>query len=546
MNYFEKQSLKKINIRNVDQYDVIIIGTGLAGLAAASRLIDESRTIKIAMITAGKGATSYISGLNAVIYPNPWGDSNRQYIQDMLESGCYINDQKLVEVMCQEAPRCIKLLQKWGICFAARNNQLLRRHTSGSTYPRTLCQTSDLLGNQIITKLSNRLLSRGVKIFYKTICTRLLLKKGEVYGVLVSPTFEDNYQFIIYAPVVIVAWGGIGNLFPESTYPRDIDGRTLAMAFESGARLIDLEFVEFEPLVFIWPPVIKNKLCPTSILGDGAYLLNRDHKRFLLSIRQQGEAGASKTMLNQAIWKELSEGRGSSHKGVYVDLRHISQKTLKAYPWFFERMKMAGLDPTNDLLEVAPLAHSHSGGMAVNENYQTNIYGLFAIGEAMGGIHGACRIAGNAATQALVSGVLGAEGVLGIRFKYLSCIDSELKYLPRNNYIYNKIIPRIKDIIGQILGAQRDGATLKEGIERLWSILTSKKILKDEFIRQTALSGLLIAQSSLLRKESRGTHYRRDYPGSIKNWQCSICIYSSNEGEVKWEKIPRKLMGRTN
>ncbi len=519
-----------------DQYQVIIVGSGLAGLSAAARLVEAGQT-DIAIVTSGYGGTPYIAALNAVLTPNPWGDSPEQHALDMFQAGYHVNDTQLVRMMCAAAPRCVELLQRWGVEFAVKDGKLHRRHASGSKYPRSLCQTTDLLGSQLIAKLREPLIRRGVAFFFDTLCVNLLVEENSVRGVTVSDSDGRNARNL-YAPVVIAAWGGIGNLFPESTYPRDIDGRALAMAYEAGASLIDLEFLEFEPLVSLWPPATKGEPCPTAMLGEGAYLLNRDEERFLLKVRPQGEAGSPKTLINQAIWRELAAGKGSSHGGVYVDLRHIPVQVLKGYPWFYNRVSEAGLDLTAELLEVGPVAHSYSGGMKVGPDYQTSVRGLFAIGEAMGGIHGACRLAGNAATQALVSGILGAEGILGGSFQSVRLPIRQPDYW-MNRQEQQKVIAGVREIVGKTLGAQRNQAGLAEGALRIQEILDRPELQADTLARQTAWSARLMLKSATLRRESRGSHFRSDYPELDVQWQCSIALSRGADDDICWEIIQR-------
>lgn len=523
-----------------NQYDVIIIGTGLSGLAVASRLINDSKSIKIAIVTIGSGASAEIAALNSVMPSNPWGDSTEQYIKDMIKAGYYINDEVLVEKMCKETARCVNLLQDWGVTFATKEDKLLLRHASGSTYPRSLCSTSGLIGRQIIPRLLKNLEKKNVMFFYNNTCNKLLVDDGKIYGISKTDLNQEKCENI-YAPVVVAAWGGVGNLFPDTTYPYDIDGRSLAMAFEAGASLIDLEFLEVEPMVTIWPIGAKGEPCPTAMLGEGAYLLNKDHERFMLKYRST-EAGSSKTLINKAIEKELLEGKGTPHGGVYVDLRHLPLSTLRAYPWFYNKEKDAGLDIKMDLLEVGPAAHSLSGGIMVGEDHCTNIQGFFAVGEAAGGIHGACRLGGNAATQAMVSGIFAAEKILGVDTIFTARSKIFNETYNRDKHVNNKNISIIKEVVRKTLGFYRDEVILEKGLSELNDIYESKTILKDEFTRQLALSGLLIAQSALLRTESRGVHNRRDFPNIDKRWQCSLKINRSPSGQIIWDKIPRSFL----
>lgn len=519
-----------------DQYKVIIVGSGLAGLSAAARLV-EAGVKELAVVSSGNGGTSFIAALNAVLTPNPWGDTPAQHAADMIQAGYFINDRTLVEEMCNATPRCVELLQRWGVNFAADQDGLVRRHTSGSRYPRSLCQKTAILGKQLLTVLWEGLKQHGVTFYSKTNCVQVLVEDNRVYGISVVDQ-DGSSPRNLYAPVVVAAWGGAGNLFPESTYPGDIDGRGIAMAYEAGAALIDLEFVEFEPMICLWPLAAKGEPCPTAMLGEGAYLLNSEGERFLLKMRPQGEAGAPKTLINRSIWQELAAGKGSPHGGVYVDLRHIPVEVLKGYPWFYNRLTKAGVDLSTQLIEVGPMAHSHSGGMKVNSDYQTTVEGLFAVGEAMGGIHGACRLGGNAATQALVSGVLGAEGVLKGDFSMTAVKEREVQ-LGLDAAVRAQVIPLVRQTVGEALGTVRNQTGLEQGKAQLRSILATPLVKRDIITRQTILSALLILESALLRQESRGSHFRTDYPEMSGHWQCSIQLTKDAAGEMYWTKIRR-------
>jgi len=516
-------------------YDVVIIGSGLAGLASAVRLGEESRKLRVGVLSAGSGASASISGLNAVATPKPYGDSNQQYIRDMLQIGEHLGSIGMVEQMCCVVSRCVEWLEHRGVEFARRDGKLLQRHASGCTFPRTLYHSGGLLGPHMMQKLRSRLLDSGVDLIDQTVCTSLLTDGGSVRGIVATGPSDANRMLL--APVVVAAWGGVGRLFPESTYPKDVDGRTLAMAFDCGARLIDLEFVEYEPTVIIWPPEASGELLPTALFGDGAHLLNRDYERFILGVRSQGETGCPKTVMNRAIWQEISDGRGSEHGGVYGDLRHVPRSTVAAYPWFYERIVNSGLDPSKDLLELRPMAHGHLGGMEVDPGYQSLVDGLYAVGEAVGGIHGACRLAGNATTQALVSGILGAESILGRTIVSKSPSVPKLPHIKRNAEAAQSLLPEVKSILEKISGPTRDADTLETCIEELSTLLNSPKTSEDEPARQSALSALLIAQSSLLRTESRGHHYRTDYPLLDQSWQASIELYRGADGAVQWKRI---------
>lgn len=355
-----------------------------------------------------------------------------------------------------------------------------------------------------------RLAEAGIQFNNDCVVVGLLKNSsGKIDGFTVSQ--NDGAPFNVYAPVVIASWGGVGNLLGTSTYPDDVKGNTLGMAKNAGADLVDLEFIEFEPMVMMSPAGAVGEPCPTAMLGEGGYLLNSDGERFLLEVRPQGEAGAPKSLINHEIWKQVAKGKGNPHGGIWVDLRHIDINILKAYPWFYDRLMNSGCDPKKDLLEVGPMPHSFSGGIRVDRNYESNVPGLYAIGEACGGIHGACRCAGNAASQATMSGLLCAEGIMRTGELSREVSERPVNY-KRDDPVRAKFLDKLQKIAGKALSVYRNGTDLQAAVDSAQEILDNPDTLKDDMTQQTALAIQLIAKAALNRKESRGTHNRTDYP----------------------------------
>jgi len=522
-----------MNMRGKEPFDAIIAGSGIAGLIAACAL-SEKGVRNVAVLSPGYGGAPYIAAFNAVLPDNPSVDSPDLYCSDMLAAGYGIGDRALVEALGALTGECVALLERRGVAFARlENGRYKLRHASGSSRPRSLCRTDTLVGGHIVNVLRRELERQGVVFFDETACVRLLVNGGRIAGVL-SAT-EGGQVAALRAPAVLAAWGGVGNLYRKSTYPADIDGRTLAMGFEAGASLIDLEFVEFEPMVCYDPPEAVGEPCPTAMLGEGAYLLNNKGERFLLKVRPQGEAGAPKSLINNAIREEVRAGRGSSLGGVFVDLRHLDPKVLEAYPWFYERVENAGLDVRRELLQVGPMAHSHSGGLEIDRRCMTTIRGLFAAGEAAGGMHGACRMAGNAATQAAVSGLMAGRSMAEFPPENLPELPEipSFRVDPRRRAL---LLPRIRETVSKHIERERDAEGLKSALSALADL--REQASGDTFTEQCALSGLLLAEAALAREESRGTHNRTDFPEQRSAFDCSIRL-TKKGGAIEKERIPR-------
>lgn len=495
-------------------HSVAIAGSGLAALATAARL-HEQGVRGIAIYASGLGGTPYIAAINFVLPDNPYGDTPEQYATDMLAAGYNIGNRELVTEMANATVKGYELLCRWGVTFAHNEDGTIKlRHVSGHKYPRSLCQTTDLIGAEIEKVMIPRLKEAGVEFHDKCQVVDLLTKDGKVEGFTVSENGGEPYN--VYAPVVVAAWGGVGNLLGTSTYPDDVRGNTLGMAKQAGADLIDLEFIEFEPMVMMTPPGTVGEPCPTAMLGEGGTLLNSDGERFLLRVRPQGEAGAPKSLINHEIWKEVAAGKGNPHGGIWVDLRHIDEKVLKAYPWFYNRLMNNGCDPKKELLEVGPMPHSFSGGIKVDRNYESNVSGLYAVGEACGGIHGACRCAGNAASQATLSGLLCAEGIMNTG-ELTREVSEHPVSVKQDNSAREKFLPELQKIAGHALGVFRNGPDLEKAVSATQDILDNPEA--DSLTAQTALAIHLIAQAALNRRESRGTHNRLDFPNASPEFE---------------------------
>lgn len=501
-------------------HQVAIAGMGLAALTTAARLC-ELGVQDIAIYADSFGGTPYIAAINFVLPENPYGDTPELYCQDMLHAGYDIGNQTLVREMTAHTTEGYEFLCRWGVSFAHEEDGSIKlRHVSGHSYPRSLCQTTELIGEEIMKVMVPKLEQAGVAIHRNCQVVELLEQENHIEGFTV---LEGGKIRNVYAPAVVAAWGGVGNLLGRSTYPSDIKGNTLGMAKQVGVTMIDMEFLEFEPMVLLSPPGAVGEPAPTAMLGEGGHLLNSDGERFLLAARPQGESGAPKSLINREAWKQIRAGKGSPNGGFYLDLRHIDRKILQSYPWFFDRLMNSGCDPNGHLLEVGSMAHSFSGGIRVDSNYESNVAGFYAVGEACGGIHGACRCAGNAASQATLSGLLCAEGILKTAALNREIPERWVEYA-QNTTVRENYLPKLQKIAAHALGIYRSGKDLQRAEMAVQEILRDAAVTQDSLTSQSALSILMILQAALRRKESRGSHNRLDYPESNPAYEKEFTI----------------------
>lgn len=500
-----------------DRFDCIIVGAGLSALVAACCIRSHSKK-SVAVVTVGLGGTPYLAAFNGILPEAGNGDSLALYQADMYRAGYRLSNMDLVKTLAVHSPDVVALLEAYGVCFARRGEGYLLRQVSGSSVPRSLCNTDHLIGEEIVEQVIPRLRAQGVTFLDHHTCVKVLKEGDRVCGITVLDRAVGRTENL-YAPAVLAAWGGVGNLYRDSTYPGDIDGRGIALALDAGAGLVDLEFVEFEPMVVLDPPDARGEPCPTAMLGEGAHLLNTDGERFLLPIRPQGEAGAPKSLINRELWKQVEAGKGTERGGVYVDLRHIDLQVLKAYPWFYNRVLKAGLDVKRELLEVGPAAHSHSGGIEIDGRGRSCVEGLYAAGEAAGGMHGACRMAGNAATMAALSGYAAGMDIAARELPKVACDCPAPGVIPAPD---GALCGRIRDIVSTSVNRKREETELAAAMDELAEI--AEQAEEDVLVNQMARAAYALTFAARSRRESRGTHTRTDYPDMDEAYDVSLRI----------------------
>jgi len=317
-------------------------------------------------------------------------------------------------------------------------------------------------------------------------------------------------------------------VFKHSTYPRDVSGASYAIAFHAGARLIDMEFVQFEPLVIHEPKTLRGFVIPTTLLGDGATLRDSNGRRFLLEVRPQGEPGIGKETLILAMADMARQSRAEASGAVWLDARSVPRETLERYPWLYPYLAKRGIDLARNQLAVLPAAHTSLGGIAIDLHRESSVRGLFAVGEAAGGVHGAGRLAGGSGTDVIVSGSRGGQAAAGVAHSdaierlaheaFSELFNAETVCVSPTHR-QRQFHSEVRSLTSQVAGIWRNGRDLNNALGRLHEIYEQsgprKRTAAADFsvtLDDAILVARLILDSALARRESRGAHQRTDFP----------------------------------
>lgn len=508
--------------------EVAVIGGGLTGTVAAYELARAG--VRVTVVRDGRGASPHVAGFNVAGVED--GDSVAVFSRDTAQSANGQADDALVDILCQGSVKLPEYLNSLGFSFDTdERGRLKARKSLGSSFARVVGKGNSS-GAEILALLDKDLRTReNVRILEQARALRLFCKDGRVCGVLI---YEKQAEQILLldAPCVLLASGGYAGIFPFTSNSKDISGDTVAMALLAGARVTDMEFVQFEPSCAVWPESIRGKGMITTLFYEGAVMTNALGERFMLSYSEDGER-VNKDVLARAIARELREGRASEHGGVWFDCRGVdAQRMLSAYEPFVKRYKNVGIDLLAEPVEVANAAHTSLGGVKVNAHCQSDIVGLFAAGEALGNLHGANRIGGSAGTETLVFGVHVAQGIRESADLVASADPSKLadcfladSSQPALSFERAEQIKReAKDLLGLYLGVEREEAGLTVAIselERLYaevrtcSLGTSGRSLFEKIsLENLLITALALAKSARLRDDSAGSHLRIDQQSS--------------------------------
>ncbi|RMG32140.1 MAG: fumarate reductase/succinate dehydrogenase flavoprotein subunit, partial [Bacteroidetes bacterium] len=425
-------------------YDVVVVGAGGAGLRAA---IEASASgVKTAIVCKsllGKAHTVMAEGGVAAALANvDQRDNWKVHFRDTMKGGKYLNQWRMAQLHAQEAPQRVNELEEWGAVFdRTSKGKILQRNFGGHTYPR-LAHVGDRTGLELIRTLQDKGVHSGIDVFMECTIRRILTTEGRVAG-CVGYQRESGRFLIFKAKAVILATGGIGKCWEITSNSWEYTADGHALAYWAGAELMDMEFVQFHPTGMVWPPSVKGTLITEGVRGEGGVLLNSEGKRFMFdNVPEMYKAEFADTeeeanewvrdvvanripkarrppelltrdVVARAIRKEVMEGRGAPHGGVYLDIasRRPAAEIVRKLPSMYHQFKeLADVDITKEPMEVGPTCHYMMGGVRVHpETQESSLPGLFAAGEVAAGLHGSNRLGGNSLSDLLVFGKRAGE-----------------------------------------------------------------------------------------------------------------------------------------
>lgn len=520
---------------NTLQTEVLVVGGGLAGLSAALEARRAGRhVLLLSKRRAGRSGNTILAACNMSGFFPGGGDTVADFIDDTLAGARGLADPELVDVLARGAAEAIPFLEGCGIRFVGEAGRLQCKRIPGHRRPRTVCTEHRGIpvatsGLSLTLPLLAAARDAGVRVLEGAAAVRLVRHDGRVQGVVAVG--DDGRPWRIRCGAVVLACGGGGRLYGRSNNTRDITGDGFALAYDAGAELRDLEFVQFHPAMGIAPVKV---ILPTTLFGDGALLRNRDGKRFLLDSVPAGEGEATRDEMSRAIYREVEAGRGVEG-GVFLDLAAIPRSLAEArYGDLWRLLERRGCDPAKDPLVVGLAVHFVMGGMTIDRHGASTVPGLYGAGEVTGGVHGANRLGGNALMEAVVFGrVAGrsaAHGPLPPPDDFPA--DFASPFSEGRADALQTIRGEVRSLLWQGAGVIRSRGTLERGLER-WREAAGRFAdyapagglsLWFETRNMLAVSRMIL-EAALHRCESRGAHFRSDFPtADDQRWLGSLRI----------------------
>ena len=521
------------------EHDVLIIGAGGAGLRAAiEALAQGARVAVVSKSLLGKAHTVMAEGGIAAAMANvDPADNWKAHFRDTMRGGKFINNWRMAQLHAQESPDRIHELEQWGALFdRTADGNILQRAFGGHTFKR-LCHVGDRTGLEMIRTLQDRGVQMGFDVFMECTIVRLLKDGNRVCGAF--GYWRESGRFVIFkAKAVVIASGGIGKIWPITSNSWECTGDGMTLAYEAGADLLDMEFVQFHPTGMVWPPGVQGILVTEAVRGEGGILRNKLGERFMEKYDPKRMELSTRDLVARSIYTEVKEGRGTEHGGAYLDISYKPAEYVKTkLPSMYHQFKeLADVDITKSPMEVGPTCHYMMGGILVEaETTAASLPGLFAAGEAAAGLHGANRLGGNSLSDLLVFGRRAGQAAASYAGKNIQCAvdptligEAERETLApfdrgdgESPYAVHRDLQKVMQSLVGIFRTEEDLVTALGDLEKLKQRgakvrVEGSRLFNPGWHLSRDLKSMLtlseaVALSAQARKESRGAHNRTDF-----------------------------------
>ena len=537
--------------------DVLIIGSGGAGSRAAIEVDDAG--LKAIIVSKGLSFRSGCTGMaeggyNAVFKTVDKDDSIEAHIHDTLKGGSYLNDEKLVEILVNESPKRLIDLENYGALFDRQESgEIDQRPFGGQTYRRT-CYQGDRTGAELLNALKEEIIRRDIECIEEVMITSLVTDDDQVIGAT-GLDLKDSTLIYFKAKSVILASGGAGQLYPVTSNTFQKNGDGYAISYRAGAKLVDMEQIQFHPTGMVAPESKKGVLVTEAVRAEGGKLINSEGERFMSKYAPEKMELATRDVVARSIYQEIIEGRGTENGGVYLDISHLDDdyidEKLETMVLQFENV---GVDIKHGPIEVAPTAHHFMGGLKINPDASSSLKNLFGAGEVCGGVHGANRLGGNALADTQVFGkIAGVSASKVAKATEIKTNDEQVQeeasriesLIKKGSIKPQEFKENIKNLMWEKVAIVREEKTLNEALKELYKMqenldkldVSDKKQYNTELVTALEVINMveiciLTVKSAILRRESRGAHFRSDFPETIDMWKRSIVI---NKEKIEFE-----------